>query len=85
AGDTMYSPLGHLTKLQLTKGAVKLTRIEEAIMDGASTSELASLSSLYYPEIPHDFARRPPAVISGLPQLVKELGLLITFYMMSSV
>ncbi|KAI0237611.1 hypothetical protein LSAT2_011841 [Lamellibrachia satsuma] len=82
-GDARYSPLGRLTKQQLTRGVVLLTHIEDALRDGASSSSLSFLSSLFYTQIPHDFARRTPPVINDLPLLVKELGILITFYMLS--
>ncbi|XP_067140597.1 poly [ADP-ribose] polymerase 2-like isoform X2 [Centruroides vittatus] len=77
--DAKKSPLGKLTKEQISSGFLALKRIESCInSNNINGSELVEACNDFYTKIPHDFGMKRPPLIKTVIQLKEELELIET-------
>ncbi|XP_078489741.1 poly [ADP-ribose] polymerase 2-like [Ciona intestinalis] len=75
--DIKKSPLGKLTKKQITAGYEALKAVETCITQNkVDKQELIEACSQFYTRIPHDFGMKAPPLIETTDQLKEKLELL---------
>ena len=74
--DVQKLPLGALTKTQIQKGYDKLAELEDAIKHNRGQSTYAHLTSQFFTQIPHNFGRARPPVLSTLDEVAKKFDML---------
>jgi poly [ADP-ribose] polymerase 2/3/4 len=75
--DAKKSPLGKLSKSQITAGYSALKKIEEHIINNQlSGTQFLEANNMFYTRIPHDFGRKVPPMIRTMQQLREKMKLL---------
>lgn len=77
--DANKTPLGKLTKEQISFGFLALKKIEEYINNNhVNSSEFIEACNEFYTRIPHDFGMKRPPLIKTAIQLKEKLNLIET-------